>query len=65
MSTVAEADGKGLEEGLNIPDEIGRREDRLAALASARAKMEKMYMEHPQSHFNISMVSCLFMAYPP
>jgi len=40
-----EADGKGLEEGLLISDEIQRREDRQAALQAARAEMEKMYKE--------------------
>jgi len=40
-----EADGKGLEEGLSLPDEIRRREERRAALESARAEMEEMYRE--------------------
>jgi hypothetical protein len=38
-----EADGSGLEEGLNIPDEIKRREDRQVALKTAKAAMEEMY----------------------
>ena len=45
VKMAEEADGKGLEEGLKIPEEIRRREDRLAALAAARAEMEKMYAE--------------------
>jgi len=40
-----EADGKGLEEGLLIPDEIQRREDRQAALKAARVAMEEMYAQ--------------------
>jgi len=40
-----EADGKGLEDGLKIPDEIQRREDRVAALQAAQAAMEQMYAE--------------------
>jgi transposase len=40
-----EADGKGLETGTSIPEEIKRREDRKAALERARAEMEKMYEE--------------------
>jgi transposase len=38
-----EADGKVLEPGLSIPDEIKRRKDRKKALEEARVKMEKMY----------------------
>ena len=45
MKMAEEADGKGLEEGLKIPDEIQRREDRQAALKAARAEMEEMYKE--------------------
>jgi len=44
-----EADGKGLEAGLSIPEEIKRREDRQAALKTARAEMEKMYEEAAQT----------------
>jgi len=40
-----EMDGKELEEGLTIPDEIKRREDRKAALQVAREAMEEMYQE--------------------
>ena len=45
VKMAEEADGKGLEEGLLISDEIQRREDRQAALQAARAEMEKMYAE--------------------
>jgi hypothetical protein len=44
-----EEDGKGLEPGLKIPEEILRREKRQAALKSAKAAMEKMYEEAKQS----------------
>jgi transposase len=44
-----EEDGKGLEPGLKIPEEIWRREKRQAALKSAKAAMEKMYEEAKQS----------------
>ena len=40
-----EADGHGLADGLKIPDEIRRREDRVAALEAARKEMEKMYAQ--------------------
>src|SRR5215469_280354 len=40
-----EADGKGLEAGLSIPEEIQRREERQAALKTAREEMEQMYKE--------------------
>ena len=43
IKMAEEADGKGLEDGLKIPDEIKRREDRVAALEAARKEMEKMY----------------------
>jgi hypothetical protein len=39
------ADVKGLEEGLKIPDEIKRREERVAALEKARSEMEQLYRE--------------------
>jgi len=45
MKMAEEADGKGLEEGLELPDEIRRREERHAALKSACAEMEEMYKE--------------------
>jgi len=45
VKMAEEADGKGLEEGLLIDDEIQRREDRQAALQAARVEMEKMYKE--------------------
>jgi hypothetical protein len=44
-----EADGKGLETGLSIPEEIHRREERQRALKAARGEMEKMYEEAQQS----------------
>jgi transposase len=40
-----EADGKGLEEGLTIPEEIHRRKERQAAVKAARKAMEQMYAE--------------------
>jgi transposase len=45
MKMAEEADGQGLEEGLKIPEEIQRREDRAVALEEARKAMEKMYSE--------------------
>jgi transposase len=45
VKMAEDADGKALEEGLKIPDEIKRRKDRISALAAARAEMEKMYEE--------------------
>ena len=52
VDMAEEADGKGLESGLNIPEEIQRREDRQAALQAARAEMEKMYEEASQTGEN-------------
>ena len=45
MRMAEETDGKGLEEGLTIPEEIKRREERQEALKAARVEMEKMYKE--------------------
>ena len=45
VKMAEETDVKGLEEGLKIPDEIKRREDRVAALEAAQAEMERMYAE--------------------
>ena len=45
VKLAEETDGQGLEEGLTIPDEIKRREDRQAALHVARTAMEEMYKE--------------------
>ena len=45
VKMAEKADGRGLEEGMTIPEEIQRREERQAALAVARAEMEKMYEE--------------------
>ena len=52
MRLAEEADGKGLEAGLSIPEEIRRREDRQAALKAARAEMEKMYKEAEETGAN-------------
>jgi len=41
MSMAEAADGKGLEAGLSIPEEIQRREERQAALKAARLEMER------------------------
>ena len=43
MLLAEEADGKALETGLSIPDEIKLRKDRKKALEKARGEMEKMY----------------------
>jgi len=43
MLLAEEADGKALETGLSIPDEIRLRKDRKKALEKARVEMEKMY----------------------
>jgi transposase len=43
MVLAEEADGKALESGLSIPEEIRLREDRKKALEKARAEMERMY----------------------
>jgi transposase len=45
LKMAESADVKGLEEGLKIPDEIQRREERVAALEKARIEMEQMYKE--------------------
>jgi transposase len=45
MKLAEDADGKGLEEELTVPEEIKRREDRIAALSNAREVMERMYEE--------------------
>ena len=54
-SAEADKDGRGrgrLEEGLNIPDELQRREDRQAAMKEARAAMEAMYKEAEEENTN-------------
>jgi hypothetical protein len=48
MKMAEEADGKGLDEGLSIPEEIKRRKERQAALEAARTEMEAMYKEAEQ-----------------
>jgi transposase len=40
MRRAQAADGKDLPEGLNLPEELSRREQRLAAIAAAKAKIE-------------------------
>jgi transposase len=45
VKMAEETDGKGLDEGLLIPDEIKRRKERQAALEAARIEMEAMYKE--------------------
>jgi transposase len=49
VQLAEEADGKGLETGLSIPEEIQRREERQRVLKAARAEMEKMYEEAQQT----------------
>jgi transposase/phage terminase small subunit len=48
VEMAEDADGKGLERGLSIPEEIRRRKDRQNALKAARAAMEQMYEEAEQ-----------------
>jgi transposase len=45
MKMAEEADGKELEEGIIISDEIQRREDRIKKLEAAKIAMEQMYAE--------------------
>jgi hypothetical protein len=45
MKKAEDADSAPLEEGLTIPDEIARRNERKAVLKAAKAEMEKMYKE--------------------
>jgi multidrug efflux pump subunit AcrA (membrane-fusion protein) len=45
MAKAEEADNKPLEEGLTIPDEIARRQERKAALEAAKKVMEARYQE--------------------
>jgi len=40
MALAEEADNEKIPDGMSLPDEIARREDRLAAIASAKAKIE-------------------------
>jgi len=41
MHLAEKADAEEVPEGMNIPDELSRRRDRLAAIAEAKAKLEK------------------------
>jgi transposase len=52
MQLAEETDGKGLEEGLKIPEEIRRREVRQAALKAAQREMERMYKEAKEEGTN-------------
>ena len=45
IKMAEEEDGKGLDVGLKIPEEIKRRKERQAAMETARAEMEAMYKE--------------------
>ena len=40
LARAEQADGANLPDGMNLPAELARREDRLAAIASAKAKIE-------------------------
>jgi uncharacterized membrane-anchored protein len=46
LELVEAADRGGVPEGVNLPAEIERREDRLAAIAEAKAKIEARAQEH-------------------
>ena len=45
LAQAAEANNEKLPEGLNLPDEIARREDRLRAIGQARTKIEERARE--------------------
>jgi hypothetical protein len=45
VKMAEDADGKGLEEGLIISDEIQRREERIKKIQAAKTAMEQMYAE--------------------
>lgn len=54
------ADQSGAPEGLNLPEEIKRREDRLAAIAAAKAKIEaraKARHEREQAEYQAKMAA--------
>lgn len=40
LALAEEADGKNVPDGMSVPEELKRREDRLAAIAQAKAKIE-------------------------
>jgi len=45
LSLAEEADQSSVPDGVSLPDEIKRREDRLAAIAAAKAKIEERAKE--------------------
>ena len=49
MAKAEDADRKPLEDGLKIPKEIRRREDRIARLEKAREVIEQRYAEHEKA----------------
>lgn len=59
MLKLAEAaDKSGVPEGVSLPDEIKRREDRLAAIAAAKAKIEaraKERFEREQAEYQVKL----------
>src|ERR1700741_3380629 len=60
MAKAEVADRADLPDGLSIPDELARREDRLAKLAAARAKIEaraKERFEHEQAAYQAKLAA--------
>ena len=51
LALAAAADNEKIPDGLNLPDEIKRREDRLQAIGQAKAKIEaRAHERHEQEH---------------
>ncbi len=51
LALAAAADNEKIPEGLNLPDEIKRREDRLKAIGQAKVKIEaRAHERHEQAH---------------
>jgi hypothetical protein len=51
LALAARADAADIPDGMSIPEELERREDRLAAIAQAKAKIEARVQEEDQQHY--------------
>ena len=57
LQLAEQADAADVPDGMSIPEELGRREQRLAAIAEAKAKIETRVQEHEQAEYQAKLAA--------
>ena len=57
LKLAEQADGANIPDGMSIPEELERREPRLAAIAEAKQKIEARVQEHEQAEYQAKLAA--------